>query len=148
MAYLLPMRYRSLVTATSLSWKNIIQSVACVNQLILKVLEDTKCLFSTITFSVKQSDQLYYFVAGKIYDLGGQVLAANSAPTIFHLAKETASELEEMGSHKVAIIDSTTGKYQDIQVADDYVSVISLTLELQVSLWFLPWMCAMLTLKS
>lgn len=71
---------------------------------------------------------------GKIYDLGGQVLAANSAPTIFHLAKETGSELVELGSHKLALIDSQTGNYQDNKVADDYVSVISLTLELQVSL--------------
>ncbi|CAL5352523.1 unnamed protein product [Camellia sinensis] len=70
-------------------------------------------------------------IEGKIYDLGGQVLAANSAPTIFHLAKETESELVELDSHKLALIDCSTGKYQDIQVADDYVSVISLTLELQ-----------------
>ncbi|KAI3705436.1 hypothetical protein L1987_75673 [Smallanthus sonchifolius] len=70
-------------------------------------------------------------IEGKVYDLGGQVLAANSAPTIFHLAKELESELEEMDSHKLALIDSSTGKYEDIQVADDYVAVISLTLELQ-----------------
>ncbi|XP_070044660.1 uncharacterized protein [Nicotiana tomentosiformis] len=70
-------------------------------------------------------------IEGKIYDLGGQVLAANSAPTIFHLAKETGSELVELGSHKLALIDSQTGNYQDNKVADDYVSVISLTLELQ-----------------
>ncbi|KAM7497257.1 hypothetical protein LguiA_021671 [Lonicera macranthoides] len=70
-------------------------------------------------------------IEGKIYDLGGQVLAANSAPAIFQLAKEVGSELEEMDSHKLALIDSSTGKYEDIQVADDYVAVISLTLELQ-----------------
>ncbi|KAL8122202.1 hypothetical protein AgCh_018810 [Apium graveolens] len=70
-------------------------------------------------------------IEGKVYDLGGQVLAANSAPTIFHMAKEVGLELEEMDSHKLALIDSFTGKYQDIQVADDYVAVISLTLELQ-----------------
>nr|XP_011461912.1 PREDICTED: uncharacterized protein LOC105350727 [Fragaria vesca subsp. vesca] len=70
-------------------------------------------------------------IEGNIYDLGGQVLAANSAPIIFHLAKETASELEEMDSHKLALIDNATGEYEDIKVADDYVSVISLTLELQ-----------------
>ncbi|XP_050371520.1 uncharacterized protein LOC126789414 [Argentina anserina] len=70
-------------------------------------------------------------IEGNIYDLGGQVLAANSAPVIFHLAKETASELEEMDSHKLALIDNATGEYEDIKVADDYVSVISLTLELQ-----------------
>ncbi|XP_022986226.1 uncharacterized protein LOC111484046 [Cucurbita maxima] len=69
-------------------------------------------------------------IEGKIYDLGGQVLAANSAPTIFHLAQETASELEEMDSHKLALIH-TSGEYQDIGVADDYTSIISLTLELQ-----------------
>ncbi|KAK2993082.1 hypothetical protein RJ640_029788, partial [Escallonia rubra] len=73
----------------------------------------------------------YHTVSGKVYDLGGQVLAANSAPTIFHLAKEIGAELEEMDSHKLALIDSSTGKYQDIQVTDDYVGVISLTLELQ-----------------
>ncbi|CAN1200142.1 Long-chain-fatty-acid--AMP ligase FadD32 [Linum perenne] len=70
-------------------------------------------------------------IEGRVYDLGGQVLAKNSAPVIFHLAKEAGSELEEMDSHKLALIDSSTGKYQDNQVADDYVSVISLTLGLQ-----------------
>ncbi|CAK9146774.1 unnamed protein product [Ilex paraguariensis] len=70
-------------------------------------------------------------IEGNTYDLGGQVLAANSAPTIFHLAKEIGCDLEEMDSHKLALIDSSTGKYHDNQVADDYLSVISLTLELQ-----------------
>ncbi|CAN0891896.1 Long-chain-fatty-acid--AMP ligase FadD28 [Linum grandiflorum] len=70
-------------------------------------------------------------IEGRVYDLGGQVLAKNSAPVIFHLAKEAGSDLEEMDSHKLALIDSSTGKYQDNKVADDYVSVISLTLELQ-----------------
>ncbi|KAJ7980735.1 AMP-dependent synthetase/ligase [Quillaja saponaria] len=70
-------------------------------------------------------------IEGKVYDLGGQVLAASSAPVIFHLANEIGAELEEMDSHKLALIDSSTGEYQDIKVADDYVSVISLTLELQ-----------------
>ncbi|KAF7805380.1 Long-chain-fatty-acid--AMP ligase FadD28 [Senna tora] len=70
-------------------------------------------------------------IEGKVYDLGGQVLAASSAPVIFHLAKETGSALEEMDSHKLAVIDRSTGKYQDIKVADDYVSVMSLTLEIQ-----------------
>ncbi|CAN4114036.1 unnamed protein product [Withania somnifera] len=70
-------------------------------------------------------------IEGKTYDLGGQVLAANSAPTIFHLAKETGSRLVELDSHKLALIDSQTGNYQDNKVADDYVSVMSLTLELQ-----------------
>ncbi|MBA0745067.1 hypothetical protein Gogos_007658 [Gossypium gossypioides] len=70
-------------------------------------------------------------IQGKVYDLGGQVLAANSAPVIFHLAKEIGAELEEMDSHELALIDSSAGKYQDIKVADDYVSMIALTLELQ-----------------
>ncbi|GAA0144094.1 hypothetical protein LIER_04625 [Lithospermum erythrorhizon] len=70
-------------------------------------------------------------IEGKIYDLGGQVLAGNSSPAIFHLAKETGSELEDMDSHKLALIDSSTGKYQDMQVADEYTSLISLTLDLQ-----------------
>ncbi|XP_012570515.1 uncharacterized protein [Cicer arietinum] len=70
-------------------------------------------------------------IEGKVYDLGGQVLAASSAPVIFHLAKETGSALEELDSHKLAVIDSSSGKYQDIKVADDYVSVMSLTLKIQ-----------------
>jgi hypothetical protein len=39
----------------------------------------------------------------------GQVMAANSAPVITHLAKEFGSEFEEMDSHKLALIDSRTG---------------------------------------
>ncbi|KAL5156792.1 Long-chain-fatty-acid--AMP ligase FadD28 [Glycine soja] len=70
-------------------------------------------------------------IEGKVYDLGGQVLAASSAPVIFHLAKETGSPLEEMDSHKLAVIDSSSGKYRDVKVADDYVSVMTLTLEIQ-----------------
>ncbi|XP_058073505.1 uncharacterized protein LOC131222454 [Magnolia sinica] len=70
-------------------------------------------------------------IEGKIYDLGGQVLAANSAPVLFNLAKDLGCELEELDSHKFALIDASTGKYQDMKVADDYVSVISLTLKIQ-----------------
>lgn len=75
-------------------------------------------------------------LAGRTYDLGGQVLAANSAPVIFHLAKEIGAETEEMDFHKFAIIDSSTGKYEDTKVVDDYLSVISLTLKLQVNFSF------------
>ena len=63
-------------------------------------------------------------------------MAASSAPVIFHLAKETGSPLEEMDSHKLAVIDSSSGKYRDVKVADDYVSVMTLTLEIQVSILF------------
>lgn len=70
--------------------------------------------------------------AGRVYDLGGQVIASNSAPTITHLAKEIGAEFEEMDAHKLALIDSQTGNYKDLEVADDYVSLISLTLKLQV----------------
>lgn len=70
--------------------------------------------------------------AGRVYDLGGQVIASNSAPTITHLAKEIGADFEEMDAHKLALIDSQTGNYKDLEVADDYVSLISLTLKLQV----------------
>ena len=63
-------------------------------------------------------------------------MAASSAPVIFHLANETGSPLEEMDSHKLAVIDSSSGKYRDVKVADDYVSVMTLTLEIQVSILF------------
>lgn len=56
---------------------------------------------------------------------------------IFHLAKETGSALEELDSHKLAVVDPSSGEYHDIKVADDYVSVMSLTLEIQVSLYSL-----------
>lgn len=76
---------------------------------------------------------IWHVFTGRIYDLGGQVLAANSAPTIFHLAKEIGAETDELDTHKFATIDSSTGKYNDSKVVDDYVSMISLTLKLQVS---------------
>ncbi|KAJ9555327.1 hypothetical protein OSB04_009941 [Centaurea solstitialis] len=70
-------------------------------------------------------------IQGRIYDLGGQVLAANSAPTIFHLANEIGAETEELDGHKFATIDTATGKFDDTKVVDDYVSIITLTLKLQ-----------------
>ncbi|KAK3142310.1 hypothetical protein QOZ80_4BG0344910 [Eleusine coracana subsp. coracana] len=70
-------------------------------------------------------------IEGRTYDLGGQVIAANSAPIITHLAKELGSEFEEMDSHKLALIDSRTGKIRDLEVAEDYISMVSLTLKLQ-----------------
>ncbi|XP_051217809.1 uncharacterized protein [Lolium perenne] len=70
-------------------------------------------------------------IEGRTYDLGGQVIAANSAPAITHLAKEVGAEFEEMDSHKLALIDSQTGNIRDLEVAEDYVSMLSLTLKLQ-----------------
>ncbi|KAF8653877.1 hypothetical protein HU200_062011 [Digitaria exilis] len=70
-------------------------------------------------------------IEGMTYDLGGQVIAANSAPVITHLAKELGCEFEAMDSHKLALIDSQTGNIRDLEVAEDYVSMVSLTLKLQ-----------------
>ncbi|EPS58775.1 hypothetical protein M569_16038, partial [Genlisea aurea] len=70
-------------------------------------------------------------VQGKIYDLGGQVLAANSAPSIFHLAEQVGAEMEDMDDHKLALIDSSTGALTEMNLVEDYVSLISLTLKLQ-----------------
>ncbi|KAG8370894.1 hypothetical protein BUALT_Bualt13G0030900 [Buddleja alternifolia] len=70
-------------------------------------------------------------IEGRIYDLGGQVLAANSAPSIFHLAREVGVETEEMDTHKFALIDSSTGALSEMNLVEDYVSAISLTLKLQ-----------------
>ncbi|KAL0287331.1 UNVERIFIED_CONTAM: hypothetical protein Sangu_2697200 [Sesamum angustifolium] len=70
-------------------------------------------------------------IQGRIYDLGGQVLAANSAPSIFHLAGEVGAETEEMDTHKFALIDSSCGALKEMNLVEDYVSVISLTLKLQ-----------------
>lgn len=68
--------------------------------------------------------------------MGGQVLAANSAPTIFHLAKEVGAEVEEMDTHKLALVDSDWA-YTDMRVAEDYISVIPITLKLQVICYLL-----------
>ena len=68
--------------------------------------------------------------------MGGQVLAENSAPTIFHLAKQIGAETQQLDGHKFATIDSSTGNYNDSKVVDDYVSVISLTLKIQVTFLF------------
>ncbi|KAL7084478.1 hypothetical protein ACP275_14G225100 [Erythranthe tilingii] len=70
-------------------------------------------------------------IEGRIYDLGGQVLAANSAPSIFHLAKEVGAETEEMDTHKFALINSSNGALTEMKLVEDYVSMISLTLKLQ-----------------
>ncbi|KAL0418546.1 UNVERIFIED_CONTAM: hypothetical protein Sradi_1268100 [Sesamum radiatum] len=70
-------------------------------------------------------------IQGRIYDLGGQVLAANSAPSVFHLAGEVGAETEEMDTHKFALIDSSCGALKEMNLVEDYVSVISLTLKLQ-----------------
>lgn len=80
------------------------------------------------TFSYQQHSYV-----GRIYDLGGQVIAANSAPVITHLAEELGSDFEEMDTHKLSLIDSQTGNIRDLEVAEDYVSMVSLTLKLQVS---------------
>ncbi|KAK3408603.1 hypothetical protein EUGRSUZ_J00812 [Eucalyptus grandis] len=45
--------------------------------------------------------------------------------------EESGTELEEMDLHKLALIDSFTGEYQDINAAEDYMSLVSLTLEIQ-----------------
>ncbi|KAL6502972.1 hypothetical protein OROHE_024140 [Orobanche hederae] len=70
-------------------------------------------------------------IKGRIYDLGGQVLAANSAPTILHLAREVGLETEEMDTDNFALINSSNGVLSEMKVVEDYVSTISLTLELQ-----------------
>lgn len=82
---------------------------------------------------LKLIKKLQCCLTGRIYDLGGQVLAANSAPTIFHLAKEIGAELEDLDKDIIALIDSRGGTFRDMKLVDDYVSMISLTLKLQVS---------------
>ena len=81
----------------------------------------------------------WHCYSGRTYDLGGQVIAANSAPVITHLAKELGSEFEEMDTHKLALIDNQTGNIRDLEVAEDYVSMVSLTLKLQASFSRIIW---------
>ncbi|MQM06028.1 hypothetical protein Taro_038849 [Colocasia esculenta] len=64
-------------------------------------------------------------------DLTPSMPCPNSAPVITHLARETRSELVEMDKHKLAVIDHRTGRYDDLKIADDYVSIMPLTLKLQ-----------------
>lgn len=63
--------------------------------------------------------------------MGGQVIAGNSAPTIFHLANQIGAETEDLTTHKFAVINTSTGQFNDTKLIDDYTSVISLTLTLQ-----------------
>ena len=56
-------------------------------------------------------------LAGKVYDLGGQVHAANSALVIFHLAKEIGFELEEIDSHRLALIEVLQGSIRILKLS-------------------------------
>ncbi|OWM69223.1 hypothetical protein CDL15_Pgr025410 [Punica granatum] len=49
----------------------------------------------------------------KYHSVGGMCESVE-IEVIFHLAREFGAELEEMDSHKLALIDSFTGTYQDI----------------------------------
>lgn len=84
-------------------------------------------------YNCKLIKKWQYLLTGRIYDLGGQVLAANSAPTIFHLAKEVGAELEDLDKDMFSVIDCTSGTFNNMRLVEDYVSMISLTLKLQVS---------------
>lgn len=66
--------------------------------------------------------------------MGGQVVAANSAPCIFQLATELGVETEDMETHNFALINSSNGALTQMNLVQDYVSIISLTLKLQVSM--------------
>ncbi|XP_057823986.2 uncharacterized protein LOC131036178 [Cryptomeria japonica] len=71
-------------------------------------------------------------VQGRVYDLGGQVVAANSAPTITSLVEELGNvEFQDMESHKLALIDCNGGQFEDLDVQADYMSIIPLTMKLQ-----------------
>uniref|UniRef100_A0A7N0UGY7 Carrier domain-containing protein n=1 Tax=Kalanchoe fedtschenkoi TaxID=63787 RepID=A0A7N0UGY7_KALFE len=69
--------------------------------------------------------------AGRTYDLGGQVVTANSAPVILHLGREVGCELEELDDHNLAVVDPSSGHFRAMELADDYLSAVSLTLKLQ-----------------
>ncbi|MCO5574407.1 hypothetical protein L7F22_028192 [Adiantum nelumboides] len=71
-------------------------------------------------------------IEGFSYDLGGQVVAKDSAPTIMALASEMRLEMEDMSNHKLAMIDCKRKSSQDLDVAKDYISIMPLTLQLQV----------------
>lgn len=104
----------------------------CANPLISKVRNLINLLLFNCVVVCVFVYQCHCY-SGRTYDLGGQVIAANSAPVITHLVKEVGSEFEVMDTHKLALIDSQTGKIRDLEVAEDYVSMVSLTLKLQAS---------------
>ncbi|EFJ28539.1 hypothetical protein SELMODRAFT_410953 [Selaginella moellendorffii] len=70
-------------------------------------------------------------IQGRPYDLGGQVIARESAPNIKHLAQVARVGMEDMAAHKLSLVDSKTGTYQDLGIARDYISMIQITLDLQ-----------------
>ncbi|KAG6557173.1 hypothetical protein Mapa_001100 [Marchantia paleacea] len=70
-------------------------------------------------------------IEGRAYDLGGQVLARDSSPTMRTLMKEMGIEMEDMSHHRLAEINCKDGSYEDLKVAADYMSIMSITLKLQ-----------------
>ncbi|CAM6101924.1 unnamed protein product [Calypogeia fissa] len=69
----------------------------------------------------------------RVYDLGGQVLARESCPTIMSIVRELdlQVDMEDMSHHRLAKIDLTTGRYEDFNMAADYVALMAITSELQ-----------------
>jgi hypothetical protein len=76
----------------------------------------------------------WQYETGRVYDLGGQVLASQSSPTIMSMVLELdlKVEMEDMSQHHLASINLDTARYENFKMATDYVSIMAVTAELQV----------------
>ncbi|CAM6097433.1 unnamed protein product [Calypogeia fissa] len=70
-------------------------------------------------------------IEGRIYDLGGQVIARESSPTVISIMNQLGVELEEMGHHTMSRIDCDTGKMEEMKIVADCVALLPVTSKLQ-----------------
>lgn len=77
--------------------------------------------------------------AGRVYDLGGQVIARESSPTVVSIMDQLGVELEEMGHHTMSRIDCDTGKMEEMKIVADCLTLLPVTSKLQVLQTFHPY---------
>ncbi|KAG6555213.1 hypothetical protein Mapa_003253 [Marchantia paleacea] len=70
-------------------------------------------------------------IEGHVYDLGGQVIARESSPTLDTLMAEMGMELELLGEQPFSLIDFASGQLQDLKIVSDVLSMLKVTEKLQ-----------------
>ncbi|KAL2641753.1 hypothetical protein R1flu_009340 [Riccia fluitans] len=77
-------------------------------------------------------------IEGRVYDLGGQVIARESSPTLDTLMAEMGMELEPLGEQPFSQLDFDSGNLRDLKIAADVLSMIKITEKLEKSLIEVP----------
>ncbi|CAM6111386.1 unnamed protein product [Calypogeia fissa] len=70
-------------------------------------------------------------IEGRVYDLGGQVIARESSPTVVSIMNQLGVELEEMGHHTMSRIDCDTGQMEEMKIVADCLALLPVTSKLQ-----------------